>query len=146
MATSVCVPPSCIPTHLLGLWSELSAGLRAGIISQHVISVRVFRELWDGSEEDTVDFIGEGGGVMEDAPILQRLREELAPAAARELRHIANTPLRAMSIPHSSTHVPHQVVRSTPESVVSVTTSGSSGCPVPWPTAPRRKRALEGNP
>ena len=91
LRASLCDPPSFVPLHLQDLWSELSAGLCASIISQRVSSVRVFRELWDGSEEDAVDFIGESGGVLSDAPILHRLRSELKPAADLELRHIANS-------------------------------------------------------
>ena len=62
--------PSFVPVCLRVVWMELSSGFRAYMHAEKIYYVRVFRAMWDGTQEDTVDMAGELGGVLEDALVL----------------------------------------------------------------------------
>ena len=145
-ASSADVVPSFVPLRLHATWNELFSGFSASSVAQRIVSARVFRAMSDGSDKGAVDMDRESGGVISDLPVLQRLRRDLEGPAGRELRQIASASHMFVNSTRLDTHVPRQLVPSTPESAALVTMHGSEACPTSWPTAPRPKRALEGDP
>ena len=80
--------PSFLPFRVAGLWNELSEGMRASITRLSIVSVAAFRGMFDGSEDDALEFVGEAGGVPQDVAVLVRLWNDLESADAlnREFR------------------------------------------------------------
>ena len=140
--------PPCLPFRVAGLWSELSENMRTSITRMNIPSVAVFRALFDGTEEDALEFAGEPGSVPQDVAVLMAMWSDLQAAEDREMRRIANTSNPSMMVALGRTGLKRGSAFA-PGSVAA-TSSCLAADPTPfeaaWPTKIKRSCILENNP
>ena len=141
--------PQYLPLRVAGLWGELSENMRTSISRMNIPYASVFfRGLFDGSEEDALEFVGETGGGPQDVAVLMSLWVDLESSEDREMRRIASTsnPAMMVALGKADRKRTHTTAHGSGVGTMLGSVDGFASAPTAWPTKIKRCRTLENSP